>query len=439
MGRSCLFILVLLGVLIVGLSACGRADEEPVPTLYVLPTWAPTWTPSPSVVPTEPPTMTPSPTETLVPSPTSTRTPRPTSTTTPSSTPTDSNPVVEIRSTVGAYSRSGPGVQYDIVGKVGYRGKFPVLAQAVDQDGDTWYLIVGRDGQNAWVSGIVAAPDTEMEIALAVTVPPTPTANPTFTLTPAVGLEAQLQQVPVLSDISSVPRQIFLEGQKLGNDPHMIAKVGDCNTESMAFLRPLDAGNYDLGKYGYLQDTVTYFNGSFATDSAAGKVGFNIITVQDSTFTDPRVCRRGESSLACEYRRQRPSVAVIMFGANDVLFISPGTYEAYLRQMIEFSIQSGVIPVLMTFTRRPDGLWQRTLELNMITVNLSREYGIPLVNFWRAASHLPGSGIMPDNAHLTQGRAALWFNGDEFLWGHALRSLLTLQMLDKLRREVPMS
>jgi hypothetical protein len=434
-----------LTVLLV-LSACGSpVDARPIPTVFEMPTLTPSRTHTPegmTAAAALPPTQThaASPTATITPTEPATisPTPSPTLTLTPAATTQPAR--VRITSKVGAYVRAGPSINYDVVGTVHKGDLFPVLAYAVDFDGVTWYLIRLADGEPAWVSGLLSRPvggaRAPQRIALAATIPPTPTLGPTPSLTPAAGLEAELQKVPVLSEIGDGARKIFRRGQALGNNPHALAKIGDCNTESGSFLRPLDAGNYVLGRYDYLQDTITFFQGSFAPESVAGKVGFNVVSVQDRLWADPAYCSGSESPFTCEIRRTRASVAIIMFGANDVLFISPELYEQELRAMIEYASAQGVIPVLTTFTRRPDLLWDRTVELNMVIVKLAREYDVPLINFWLAARYLPGNGILPDNAHLNQGRVTLRFDGDEKQWGHALRSLLTLEMLDKLRREV---
>ncbi len=69
---------------------------------------------------------------------------------------------------------------------------FIALAYADDPaDGSVWYLIELDDGTLAWISGWVVALDAQTDpaaIALAVTIPPSPT--PTFTLTPSPTLTA---------------------------------------------------------------------------------------------------------------------------------------------------------------------------------------------------------------------------------------------------------
>ncbi len=96
----------------------------------------------------------------------------------------------------------------------------------------------------------------------------------------------------------------------------MLTKIGDCNSDSRAFLAPLDLGNYDLGPYTELQAVVDFFAGSFRVDSIADGVGFTAYSVLDWGFANPQYCEQRESPVACELRRRRPSVAIIMFGAK---------------------------------------------------------------------------------------------------------------------------
>jgi hypothetical protein len=388
------------------------------------------------------------PTSTDVP-PTQTETPAPTASATPSSSPTNTlSPTAteyvafaRITSEVGAFLRNGPGVHYETQGQADFEDVFPVVAFADLRL--KWYLVELPEGQTAWVSEAVAELEGDIplaEIALAATIPPTPTAVPSVTLTPATdgNLEKQLQEVPVLSEVTEGMRQLYRDGLEMGNRARVLAKVGDCNTVSDAFLKPFDGENYTLGTYDYLRDTIAYFQGSFARESMASEIGFNVYSVQDALWGDPQVCKSDEGPLACEYRVLRPSLSVIMFGANDILQFEADAFERYLRQIIESTMERGILPIVTTFTRRPDGRWPLMLELNMVVVRLAKEYDIPLINFWLASQYLPGRGIYADNAHLNQGTGRISFEGGEKRWGHTLRNLLTLQMLDKLRRELPM-
>jgi hypothetical protein len=253
---------------------------------------------------------------------------------------------------------------------------------------------------------------------------------------------AVLQTIPVLPTLTTHVRDIFAQGQQMGSRANVFTQVGDCNSDTRAFLFPFDRGEYDLGPYASLEETVRFFTGSFARDSAAGQFGYSALSVLDPLFADPQVCQRGESSVACEYRRSQPAVALIMFGANDVVGLTEEQYAASIGQIVATSLDRGIIPVLSTFPWcANDWQYEKALRLNVITVQVAREYDVPLVNFWRAAQTLPNCGYAPDTHHLSQAGPRGYapfvaFNGEEARSGNTLRNLLTLQILDLLRREV---
>lgn len=246
------------------------------------------------------------------------------------------------------------------------------------------------------------------------------------------GTAQVLMSVPVLPTISGRARDIFQSGS---NDPHALIKVGDCNSEYWEFLGPLGSGGYNLGPYSALQPTVDFFQGSWGMTSTTAHGGFTILAVLDPTWANTGHCEPGETPLQCELRLRRPAVAVIMFGPNDVVHLTTAQYETALRQVVATTIQHGTIPVLTTFTWcRTDEFNEKGLQMNLITVNVAQENGIPLINFWRAAQSLPNCG-QQDETHLSKPVMTTTgdFNGEEQNTGHTLRNLLTLQTLDSLR------
>src|SRR5260221_3556030 len=426
-----------------------------LPTIAALPSDTATIEVTASNTPTDIPTVTssPSPTESDTPAPTDTQKVFPPSNEAQAivTAPTGSdiavtspvNVSIRVKDKDGTQARSGPGISYDVVSQVNFATTYVVLAYAKDFFGYTWYLVELPIGKLAWLlapaTEIVAGTREAAQVALAVTIPPTPTLRPTLTVTPAGGVESQLQAVPIFSGVSSELRTIYLKGQSLGNHGNIFTKVGDCNSKSDVYLGSLDTGTYKLGRYASLQNTISYFKGSFNRNSAAAQIGFNVVTVQDSLWADPKACEGSESPLTCEYRLVQPSIALIMFGANDVLFLSPKLYQQYLRQIVEQSIADVIIPVLMTFTwhsNTDDALREKMLTFNMIDVNLAHDYSIPLINFWLASQYLPDHGISRDNAHVNWSVNGLDFTGDETRWGETLRSLLTLEMLHQIQTEI---
>ncbi len=321
--------------------------------------------------------------------------------------------------------RSGPGAYaYEVVGVLPRGNALPVLGTSTDGD---WYAVDFHE--TAWIAAWVVIPRGACDA-----LPTVPDPGPPVELT-------TLQTTPVLPTPGAASAAIFARGQALGNDPHVFTKVGDCNTETGYFLSAFDENLYDLGPYADLEPTIDFFAGSWAHYSLAGRRGFNAQTMLNALWADPNLCRPGEGVLACEYRRALPSVAVIMFGPNDMLNLNQDQFRAAVVGVVELSIARGVIPVLTTFTWHKDRLWHATLRFNMITVEIAQDYDIPLINFWRAAQALPDRGLVAEYTHLTDSGFAydptqIVFRGQEDVAGYARRNLLTLQTLDLLRREV---
>src|SRR5690606_24895781 len=99
---------------------------------------------------------------------------------------------------------------------------------------------------------------------------------------------------------------------EMGRNPNAFAKVGDCQTSTDFYLVDFDYDNrYSLGEYGYLQETINYYEGSFSRTSVAMRDGYNVAAILTPLRADPEKCESGESPIACEIRLHNPSVALI--------------------------------------------------------------------------------------------------------------------------------
>ncbi len=237
------------------------------------------------------------------------------------------------------------------------------------------------------------------------------------------------QSLPVVPELSEKARQIYARGRELGTDPHAFSKVGDCESRTTWFLGDFDAKpkNYDLGPYPTLQDTVDYFAGSWGRLSLVARPGFTVASFLSPIWADLKICNKGESPLACEYRLHNPSIALISVGTNDVA--RPDAFEQNLRKVIEFTISQGIVPVLSTKADNLEG----NNRMNATIARLAHEYDIPLWNFYLAAHELPKHGLQNDLAHLTW--APNDFSVDANLqeaW--PVRNLTALQVMDALRK-----
>ncbi len=258
-------------------------------------------------------------------------------------------------------------------------------------------------------------------------------AAPTATQAPASTLAPDAwKSLPVVpTTLSPETLEIYKKGLELGNNPYAFSKVGDCAGTPAWFLGDFDRGPqfYKLGDYQGLQPTIAYYAGSFSRTSLAAKEGFNASSVFALLWANRSLCNPDETPLACEYRINKPSIAFIMLGTNDVWH--KDSFEPQMRQIIEFSIQNGVIPVLTT---KADNI-EKNGSINATIANLAAEYGVPLWNYWRAVQDLPDKGLQKDQAHLTWG--ANRFNDPQVMkkaW--PWRNLTALQVLDFLRRSL---
>ena len=256
-------------------------------------------------------------------------------------------------------------------------------------------------------------------------------------------------QWPILpASISEQSKTILAAGMLAGNKPTVFSKLGDCMTDSDRFLKPLANNMVQWGEFAKLQSTLSRFSStparsgkgwvlnSFASPSLAAAGGFNVAGPLDPTWSDPTWCASNESPLECEYRVAKPIISIIMFGTNDVASTDDKTYEKYLRQIVQETMDHHIVPVLSTFPTRAENV-ARSDQLNQIVVNVASDMSVPLVNLNQALDALPNKGIDPDNStHLSIPASG---RGDDFtsaglLGGANMRNLLTLQVLELVTR-----
>lgn len=227
----------------------------------------------------------------------------------------------------------------------------------------------------------------------------------------------------IIPPISDAMIQVFERGQANGNYANVITKVGDSNAVSEQFINIFSVDNYILGSFSYLEDTLLFYRDSTSEDSVATQIGMSSYVVFDSMWADNELCLPEETPLSCEYRLKRPSIAFIHFGHNDVRSMDEINYNNQMRRVIEESLESGVIPVLMTFANHPDdGLFWQGINLNLELLALAEEYDVPLINLWAASQHLPQCGLEADNVHLTHSgfRYLKYDTGHEAFYGVSL-------------------
>jgi len=245
-----------------------------------------------------------------------------------------------------------------------------------------------------------------------------------------------LASLPLVPEISENARAIYAHSLARGRDPHAFIKVGDCMTDTPHFLIPIGAGDYALGGYAHLERVIAQFRteerDSFARQSQAAAGGFNAASILDAIWANPEFCQAGETPLSCELRIMQPSIALIMFGTNDVQYLTAEQFSYFLRALVVETIRAGVLPVLSTFPHRPE-FPEQTILFNQIVAGVALDYDVPLINLWLALEPLPDRGVdLADPTHMTvpASGAVCAFVDENLAAGFTMRNLLTLQTLE---------
>ncbi|HKZ70034.1 MAG TPA: SGNH/GDSL hydrolase family protein, partial [Anaerolineales bacterium] len=247
---------------------------------------------------------------------------------------------------------------------------------------------------------------------------------------------------PFIANVTDHARQLFLFGATLGNRPDVFSKVGDSITVSDAFLKPIGWGNYHLREHSNLQPVIDFYSPTFARDSnsfantsLAAKVGWPAQALLSPQAADADYCAEGEAPLVCEYRWVRPSVALIMLGTNDVPGTSAARFERHMREVIEISMEMGVVPIVGTIPpMQRAGVEGRVESLNAIITNLAYEYDVPLWDYGSALQGLPDQGLISDGVHPSLAPNSSDFTPENLQYGMAVRNLTALQALDAVWR-----
>ncbi|MBZ0303801.1 MAG: LysM peptidoglycan-binding domain-containing protein [Anaerolineae bacterium] len=323
------------------------------------------------------------------------------------------------------------------------------------QSGDTPYKIAQRfgvqvdrlmrlndiaDPTKLRVGQVIVIPQPDTDILAVQTVMATHAVMIPPDLTTVTPLAAAF--VPDASTINGLPfdsfiilpdgvkqhiRAIYAQGQALGNNPRAFTMLGDSTIEYPYFLARFDEGPYNLGAYAYLQPVIDYFAGSFAHQSVAIRRGLHTWSVLDPMWAPKPACQTGENMLACEFRLQHPSLLFIRLGSNDAGI--PETTDKDFRQIVQFAIDQGVIPIIGTKADRHEDANNTN---NNIMRQVAADYQIPLMDFDVVAQTAPGRGLDQDNVHMTTFYAHDYTDPTAFQRGHSLHNLTALTMLDQI-------
>lgn len=316
--------------------------------------------------------------------------------------------------------RAAPTTESDILRLLEGATPLTVLGVTLEQD---WLNVRVPDGTIGWVS----AEYVDVFIDLDALFPPS------------------AGEVRLSADVIAHIQQVYAQGQSLGNNPNVFAKVGDSITVSSLTLHPVGVGLYTLGDYAYLQGVIDFYaagetrdgRNAFNDESVAAGIGWTTYAVLDPEEADLEFCLPGEMPLLCEYRLLRPSVALIMYGTNDIGVLESLQYRANLDRIVTLTEAQGIIPVLTTVPVRVD-YEARTREFNQIVTEVALEHQIPLLDYGAAMQPLGLAGLDLDQVHPSPPpkgyEGAADFRESNLGYGYVVRNLTALQMLDAVWR-----
>ena len=312
--------------------------------------------------------------------------------------------------------------------------KYGTSVQAIAEANGIVDVTVITVGQKIAIPNIQATTEpepTETPTATSTAVPLTPTSV-VYTATPAeptATIDPNATPTPTPPPPDNV-KAIFARGQQLGNNAQRFSKVGDSIIEQPHYMVKFDTPDYNLGQYAYLQDVLNYYRGSYGRDSFAVRRGLHSWSWNNPTWADKDQCLPDEGPIACEYRIFKPSVSFIVLGSNDVGV--PEYFRKSMEELVQFTIDQGVIPIIVTKADRHEG--DSNIN-NIILKETAAKFNVPLLDFDAVAGTMPNRGIDPaDGTHLTFYYAHDYSVPEAFTRGHAIHDLTSVIMLDELWR-----
>lgn len=273
---------------------------------------------------------------------------------------------------------------------------------------------------------------------------------------------AEWEELPVVPALGPVVaghlEKIAARGASLGNRPGVFAKIGDSITSSPSFLQALACRRPRLGAWSELRGTVGFFgettvprgsevaqcevSNSYSRAGVAAVPGWRAVDAL-APLESPPECL-GLPAVSCELQLLHPSVALIMFGTNDLTDFSAVQFRRDLARVARLVEGAGTIPVISTIP--PRARWpysHRVARFNAEIAALAENRALPLWNYWgqMVEPGVPGRGLGEDGVHpsaLCPPCTAIDFRPEGLRQGYALRNLGALRVLDRLRRLIPL-
>ncbi|MGB5810317.1 MAG: adenosylmethionine--8-amino-7-oxononanoate transaminase [Polyangiales bacterium] len=244
--------------------------------------------------------------------------------------------------------------------------------------------------------------------------------------------DASAESAAISDDVDANVREIRGSNDALRDD--VFAKMGGSSVESRAFLHCLASPYVDLAGRPELQETIDFFDtgrrNAFTRQSRAAGVSWNL-----------RYALGGRpANFRQEIDASDAQWALVLFGANDAQNQNERIYARRLVYLVEELAALGVVPVLGSASPRRSKTKDRWIQrFNAITQAVALHWNLPYIDYYAAMKALPRKGLARDGVHpnvLGQGgvRSACQFTEKGLRYGNNVRNLVTLEMLDTLRR-----
>jgi hypothetical protein len=270
----------------------------------------------------------------------------------------------------------------------------------------------------------------------------------------------ELPVVPALGPVvTSHLEKVASRGERAGNLPGVVAKIGDSITASPSFLQALACWPPRLGPWSELRGTLEFFgqtavprgleeaqcpvSNSYSRLGVAAVGGWRAVDALLPREFFPEC--QGLPAVSCELQLLHPSVALIMLGTNDLEDFGAAQFRLDLARVARLVSSAGTIPVISTIPpRATQPFSRRVVRFNAEIAGLAENRALPLWNFWRQVVEpgVPNSGLSLDGVHpsvLCPPCTAIDFRPVGLRQGYALRNLGALLVLDRLRRQVPLA
>ena len=239
---------------------------------------------------------------------------------------------------------------------------------------------------------------------------------------------------PISPAVAKRLQQIAAVGA--GKKPRVFAKVGDSITVSKSFLHCYASTGYNLGSYGALSSTIQHFNPTLGSTTPFNRTSLAAV-VGWSAWS---AIKGSPSPLSKEVAAISPSLAVVMYGTNDIQAKNIRSYADNMLDIVDQLLKAGVVPLMSTIPPRLDAAWAglEVPRYNAVVRAIAQGRQVPLMDLNRELDKLPGKGMAGDGIHLK----ALWTSGGKgacdlgtkgLTYGANMRNLVTLQSLQRVK------